>query len=74
MTVRSDMAHIIWAQSLSITALAEAFMPLFVLSLSYLQTQSNKSFSEAELNKKCWLKSDIKAPASTVIDIIKDDL
>jgi hypothetical protein len=42
---------------------------VFVLSLSYLRTQSDKSFSNAELNTNVGWKSGIKAPASTVIDI-----
>ena len=39
-----------------------------MLSLSYLRTQSDNSFSKAELYKNVGWKSGIKAPASTVIN------
>ena len=40
-----------------------------MLSLSYLRTQLDESFSKAELNKYISGKSSIKFPASTVIYI-----
>ena len=52
-----------------------------MLILSYLRTQWDESFSKAELNENTLfslklnenvgLKSDIRAPASTVIDMAK---
>ena len=45
------------------------FFLIFVVSLSYLKTQSDESFWKVELNKNFGLKSGKKWPEDPIIDI-----